>query len=208
MLVNNTPASVLLLFSCAAAIFSAPTQASSVSYTILVPCGADADNKHAVVPDAYGCQKISNIGAFTIATLGKAEENVRIGFSPTPDCKQTYAPPLEELAQLAQNQTCRSFIVGPNANGVMLDPNGAEAGTKMLAATKRDETQQLKKDEEGSLWKRGVGEYVNGFLRKRTNGEDSAGAGTERNTNTEPVHPSGGPQTDQVVLSYVMLVNA
>ncbi|CBQ73701.1 conserved hypothetical protein [Sporisorium reilianum SRZ2] len=192
MLFRSPTSAILLcaaLFPLALASGTEGTASSAASgYTILVPCGPEADTKHALVPDASGCQRISNIGAFSIATLAAPEEGVKIGFSATPDCTPSYTPSWDELAQLAQNQTCRSFVVGSNANGVTPDPNGPEAGKKTLMVTRRD----------GGLWRRA----------KEWSKRGSAGSGAGQGQGGAPVTSGGAGAVGEGVLAYVMLVNA
>ncbi|CDR88515.1 uncharacterized protein SPSC_04342 [Sporisorium scitamineum] len=197
------PAIAVLVLGCAALLPLTLASTKPPLYTILVPCGESSDNKHAVVPDASGCQRISNIGAFTIAAFGTFDKGVRLGFSSTPDCAKTYAPPTEEMVELQQNQICRSFVVGADANGIVRGQDGPESGSKALQATKRDGMQKREEGEgEENLFKRAS--EVGGFFRKRS---DEKETGEGHNPNTEPTQPNGA-NTAGVTLSYVMLVNA
>lgn len=181
--------SILLSLGALLAVAQASPQ---TSFTILVPCGPNVDNKHATVPDAFGCQRISNSGAFTVAALGTYDDNVRLGFSATPDCKQTYTPSPEDIQQLMQEQKCREFVMDPNAKQVGTDPNGVEAGLEVVAANKRDGQPGQPQPQQG-VYKRAAAakELVGGFLRKRA---DSTAAAAAADNAPKP-------------LNYVMLVN-
>lgn len=201
--------SSLFLFVIISAVVCGSAQASS--YTVLIPCGDNTDNTHPIVPDAT-CQKISSTGAFTVAQLGELEGNTKIGFSATPDCKQTYTT--DELGELQESQECRGYVtVQHDANGAKTDdkkkddvpdqppkddtkddiPNQLPKDDK-----KDDAPNQLPKDDkkdeqskERSLVKRVVG----GFSFKRRDSQ-------------KPAKDTPMEEEAKTPLAYVMLVTA
>lgn len=183
-------------------LVSEPALAKPSPFTILLPCSASASS-HAIVPDA-SCQLVSPNGAFSVASLAVAEPNVALGFSSTPDCASTYTPDRDELVQLHQNQTCRSYVVKADQQYHLLDESDATKDDKSDTNDSKDET----KDDANS--KRDAEGYGIGWMRKRfleiRNGEkkmetddDGSSAGSDESSDIPAGH---------VPLKYVMLVQA
>uniref|UniRef100_V5EPU4 Uncharacterized protein n=2 Tax=Kalmanozyma brasiliensis (strain GHG001) TaxID=1365824 RepID=V5EPU4_KALBG len=187
----------------ALALASTPAFAKP-SFTILLPCSASASS-HAIVPDA-SCQLVSPNGAFSVASLAATEPNVALGFSSTPDCASTYTPDRDELVQLHQNQTCRSFVVKADPEYHLLDESNnskdKESDTKDEKGDTNDsqakDKENAKKDAEGD----GRGWMRKRFLEVKDGAEERAvGYGDDVSLDQDPQLPAG-----HVPLKYVMLV--
>lgn len=203
--------------------------AAEVSYQILIPCGASGASHHAIVPDASGCQKISESGAFSVASTGTFEHGVRIGFSADADCKRTYTPSLADLAKMQASQSCTILVAqdsdgaDPKKEGVKVVQEGHGPGKKRdvelgelhpdAYAAKQGDPDTVKpgkkkrstSEEHDPRAYGGGPDPDRGFIRKRDSGGGQKGGQpgeTETNTMPETLPPG------QTALKYVMLVTA
>ena len=233
---KRTQANVVALVSLSTLLLPAALAADN-PYPILVPCGSGSTNRHAIVPDASGCQQISDTGAFSIANLPTLEAGVRIGFSATADCKATYTPPYEELVKLQQSQNCTIYTMSQagskpgNPGGKLLqDGHGPAMDTEVELAEEHPDAYAKQADADSSQQKDGVQNGGTKLSRRSPEQETElidpdpaadvmAGVdGFYKKRGYGGLAPKKGglvtePASDslpvgQMALSYVMLVNA
>lgn len=198
-------------------LISSALASDNVVPTVLLPCGKGAtDSSHQLVPDG-GCQEISDTGAFAITSLGSSDQGIRLGFSATADCMQTYVPSFAELAQLKEGQKCRVYVTD-YGHGHNHQPwnwekppskpydDAHQADSVDWAKAQADKTRGSS-DPAGHVQKRAYTEdesssYGGRLLRKRDDGQGGQKDGPADSGDEGANLPARQP------LKYVMLVHA